>query len=168
MDPALSQAYIFALRNAVVEIKKLEPCLQSIFLFQKDGQVIAKDDQTRDEQVRALTGFFGALQNRAENVDALTDFSLAGAESTLNICSVGDLYAGTVFSRETDPKTVKALTKIALPTIIKLVDQFAPANQSLPIHKKHLYKRKPYCKRQYMRRVFIFPRFQLTSLSWKR
>ncbi|MCW4024648.1 MAG: hypothetical protein NWF01_06390 [Candidatus Bathyarchaeota archaeon] len=128
----MSQARIFALRTTVVEIKKLEPCLQNIFLFQKDGQVIAKDDQTRDEQVRALADFFGALLNRAENVDALTDLSLAGSKSTLNVCCIGDLYAGTVFSRETDQKTVKALTKITLPTIIKLVDQIAPITQ-LPV-----------------------------------
>jgi hypothetical protein len=122
----MSQAQIFALRTAVVEIKKLEPHLQSIFLFQKDGQVIAKDDQTRAEQVRALASFFGTLVNRAENVDALTDFSLAGSKSTLNLCCIGELYAGTVFSRETDQKTVEALTKITLPTIIKMVNQMTP------------------------------------------
>jgi hypothetical protein len=138
----MSQPYVFALRNALEEIKKAEPCVQKIFLFQKDGEVIAKDDTIGLDEVKALTGFFGELMQRAENIDAIETLTIEGAGTTLNICSIGDLYAGSVFSRETDERTVKALTKIVIPTIIKLVDHIAPLTQTLPTHQEKAEKPK--------------------------
>jgi hypothetical protein len=127
----MSQPYVFALKNALEEIKKVEPCVQKIFLFQKDGEVIAKDNMVGFEEVKALTGFFVELTQRAENIDVIENLTIEGKETTLNICCVGELYVGSVFSRETDERTVKALTKIVIPTIIKLVDLIAPVTQTL-------------------------------------
>jgi hypothetical protein len=127
----MSQPYVFALKNALEEIKKVEPCVQKIFLFQKDGEVIAKDDKMGFEEVKALAVFFVELMQRAENIDAIENLTIEGSDTTMNICCVDDLYVGSVFSRETDERTIKALTKIVIPTIIKLVDHIAPVTQTL-------------------------------------
>jgi hypothetical protein len=125
--------YIFALKNGLEEIKKVEPCLEKIFLFQKDGNIIAQDNKMGLDEVKALTVFFGELMARAENIDTLENLTIEGKDTTLNVSCIGDLYAGSVFSKETDERTVKALTKIVIPTIIKLVDYIAPVSQSLPV-----------------------------------
>jgi hypothetical protein len=127
----MSQPYVFALKNGLEEIKKVEPCLQKIFLFQKDGNVVAQDSQIGVEEVKALTGFFVELMQRAENIDAIETLTIEGKDTTLNITLIGDLYAGSVYSRKTDERTVKALTKIVIPTIIKIVDHLSPVTQNL-------------------------------------
>jgi hypothetical protein len=121
----MTQDYSFALKNTIMEIKKAEPFLQNIFIFQKDGQVIAKDE-TSEESIKTLYAAFNELTRRADFVDSLENLAVEGDNIQVNVSCLNDFYVATVCSKETDKKMLKALTQILVPTVMKIVDNITP------------------------------------------
>jgi hypothetical protein len=121
----LSEDYQEALQTIIGEFKHITPEMTSAFIFTKNGEAIAASDATED-QTKALIANFDSISQHAESIGGVENFTIQCANGQLDITSMNNLYLATVSSKVADPKVVKALTHVLVPTIVKLVDQIAP------------------------------------------
>jgi len=122
-----NQVYALALDNTLREIKNVCPDVTSIFVFEENSKTIAKDDDTPQETINKTVEAFQAIKSKAETSGGLEAVTIQGSEGRVNIASINNFYLATVTSRETDEKFVNSLTRILIPTVVKLVDQIQPA-----------------------------------------
>jgi hypothetical protein len=126
----LSEAYYEALQTIISEFKHITPKMTSTFIFNKNGETIAASNANED-QTKNIIANFNSISQHAENIGGIENFTIQCTNGQLNITSMNNLYLATVSSKAADPKIVKALTRVLVPTIVKLMDQFAPENQPL-------------------------------------
>jgi len=122
-----NQVYALALDNTLREIKNVCPDVTNIFVFEENAQTIAKDDETAQETINKTVDAFQAIKAKSETAGGLEAVTIQGSEGRVNIASINNFYLATVTSKEADEKFVNSLTRILIPTVVKLVDQIQPA-----------------------------------------
>lgn len=122
----MTEAYSTALQTIIDEFKNISPEITNTFIFKKNGEVIASNEATSEEQIKKLIAAFNATADQAEIIGSIETLTIQGANSQLNITSMNNRYLATVSSRAADQKIVKTLTRVLVPTVVKLVDQIAP------------------------------------------
>jgi hypothetical protein len=122
-----NEVYAFALRNTLNEIKNAVPDVSNTFIF-KDGKILAKDDTTNEENINRTIHAFNAITERAEAIGDLQTVTFQGSKARVNIVCQNDFYLTTVASKEVDEKYVATLTRVLIPTVIKLVDKIHSAS----------------------------------------
>jgi hypothetical protein len=122
-----NEVYAFALDSAIKEIKNICPDVTNIFVFEENAQTIAKDADTNQDTINKTVDAFHAIKGKTETSGGLEAVTIQGSEGRVNIASINNLYLVTVTSREADEKFVSSLTRVLIPTVVKLVDQFPPA-----------------------------------------
>lgn len=120
----MSKTYHEALQTIIGQFKNITPEITSTFIFNKNNEIIATSNATEDQTKIIITNF-SSINQQAESIGGVKNFTIQGANSQLNITSMNNLYLATVSSRAADKKTVKALTHVLVPTVVKLVDQLA-------------------------------------------
>ncbi len=116
-----------ALQAIIDEFKTLSPETTSSFIFKKNGGIISSDQDTSKEAIKNLTDAFNELSKKAQVIEGLESLTIQGVEGQINVTGMSSLYLATVSSRAADPKIVKSLTQVIVPTMVKLIDQTAPA-----------------------------------------
>jgi hypothetical protein len=122
------EVYTFALNNALGEIKNVCPDVSHILIFKENNEILAKDTSTDEETAVSAVDAFRALTKRAEVTGGIESLTLNGADGQMNITRMGDYYLANITSNEADEKYVKALTRVLVPTIFKLIDMIHPAS----------------------------------------
>ena len=123
-----NEAYTFALDNTIREIKNVCPEVTNIFIFEENAHTIAKDQNTDQYAINRTVDAFNAIKEKAETSDGFEALTIEGSEGRVNIAPINNFYLATVTSREADEKFVSSLTRILVPTVVKLVDQLHPAD----------------------------------------
>jgi len=124
-----NQVYAFALDSTLREIKHVCPDVTSIFVFEENAQTIAKDDDTTQETISKTVDAFQTIKAKSETAGGLEAVTIQGSEGRVSIASINNFYLATVTSKEADEKFVDSLTRILIPTVVKLVDQIQPARR---------------------------------------
>ena len=117
-----NDVYTFALKSVLDEIQSACPGVSNTFIF-KDGKSIAKGETTDDTTVDPTINAFNAITERAGTLGGLEAVTIQGANGRINIACMNDLYLTTVLSKKTDEKYVKTLTRVLIPTVVKLVEK---------------------------------------------
>lgn len=127
MDPI----YSYALKTTINEIRSVSPQVTNAFVFRKDGEIVAKDDDTSEETINNAINIFNEMNEHTEVFGHLENLSVqcSNSQVTFTPC-IKDFYLATVSSRETDGKIFYAITRILVPTIIKLVNQLTDSSDS--------------------------------------
>ncbi len=120
------EVYSFALKNTLNEIKNVCPDVSNTFIF-KDGKILAKDETTTEENIKHTMNAFNGIAERADALGELQTVTFQGSKARVNIACQNDFYLTTVASKEADEKYVATLTRVLIPTVIKLVDKLHPA-----------------------------------------
>jgi hypothetical protein len=123
-----NEVYAFALKNTLDEIKNVCPDVANTFIFKEDGKILAKDETTTEETINRTIDAFDAITERADALGGLEAVTFQGANGRVNIACINDFYLTTVASKEADEKYVNTLTRVLIPTVIKLVDKIHPAS----------------------------------------
>jgi predicted regulator of Ras-like GTPase activity (Roadblock/LC7/MglB family) len=123
-----NQVYAFALENTLNEIEKVCPEVSNTFIFKEDGKIIARDKNTDEETINRTVGAFNALTERANTMGGLESVTIHDANGQVNITFIEDFYLATVTSKEADEKYVNALTRVLVPTVLKLIEKIHPAS----------------------------------------
>jgi predicted regulator of Ras-like GTPase activity (Roadblock/LC7/MglB family) len=123
-----NQVYAFALENTLNEIEKVCPEVSNTFIFKEDGKIIAKDKNTDEETINRTVGAFNAIAERANTMGGLESVTFHDANGQVNITFIEDFYLATVTSKEADEKYVTALTRVLVPTVLKLIEKIHPAS----------------------------------------
>jgi hypothetical protein len=119
----VTEAYATALQTIITEFKSISPEITNAFIFKKDGEILAVNETTIEDQTKNLIIAFNNIDQQAETIGDVENFTIQGANSQLDITSMNNLYLATVSSRAADQKIVKTLTHVLVPTFVKLVDQ---------------------------------------------
>jgi len=121
-----NEVYAFALKNTLNEIKNVCPDVSNTFIF-KDNKLVAKDETTTEENIKHTINAFEAITERADAIGGLEAVTFQGSNGRISIFCQNEFYLTTVASKEADENYVKTLTRVLIPTVIKLVDKIHPA-----------------------------------------
>ena len=115
--------YALALKNVLNEIKNVCPDVSHSFIFKENQEMLAKDENTDKETIKNTAIAFSAIAEMA-GVESVT---FQGTNGRININHFNDFYLTTVASNEADEKTVTSLTRVLVPTMLKLTQKISPA-----------------------------------------
>jgi hypothetical protein len=122
-----NEVYAFALKSTLNEIQNACPDVTSNFIF-KDGKILAKNKNAKEEAATQTIDAFDAITERAEIIGDVETVTIRSAEGKVNITAMNDFYLATVSSKEADEKHVNTLTRILIPIVIKLSEKIQPAS----------------------------------------
>jgi len=132
-----STIYASALENTIGEIKNICPEVSETFVF-KDSDIIAKTDssskRTLDQAILALN----SIEKEAKTVCDIKSIRIEGKKGKLNLTNMEKFNFASVLTTEADEKYVNTLTRVLVPTVIKLVD-----NIQLNLPKIEVENKKP-------------------------
>jgi len=123
-----SEVYSFALRNALNEIRNVCPDVTSMFMFREDGEIIAGDESTPEKTMVRVVDAFDSVLEKAEAIGGVEGITFEGRDGRVNVSHVNDLYLVTVTSRKADVNYVNTITRILIPTVLKLLEKIHPTS----------------------------------------
>jgi predicted regulator of Ras-like GTPase activity (Roadblock/LC7/MglB family) len=122
----MTQAYSNPLQIIIDEFKNISPEIKRTFVFKTNGEIVACDETTTDDQSKKLATTFLNLSSKAEVIGGIETLTIQGADSQLNITSTNNnYYLTTVSSRSVDVKIVTSLTRVIIPTVMTLMDEIS-------------------------------------------
>lgn len=120
------EARSIALKNALNEIRNVCPDIKNSFMFRKDGEIIAGDEATPEKAMVRVANAFDGILEKAEAIGGVEGVTLEGSKGRANISCVNDLYLVTITSRKADVKYVNTVTRVLIPTVLKLLEKIHP------------------------------------------
>ena len=121
------EVYSFALKSALNEIQNVCPDIRNSFMFKEDGEIIARDENTPEKAVVHIIDSFNGILEKADAIGGVESIFLEGSKGRVNISSMNDLYLVTVTSRKADMNYVNTVTRVLIPTILRLLEKINPA-----------------------------------------
>jgi predicted regulator of Ras-like GTPase activity (Roadblock/LC7/MglB family) len=122
------EVYAFILRSTLNEIKIACPDLSHAFVFKEDGKILARDDDTDEGTLKSSVSAFGAIAERANAMGGIESITLHGTNGRMSIACINDFYLTTIASKEADEKYVNTLTRVWVPTVLKLMEKIRSAS----------------------------------------
>jgi len=122
----LAENSSITLQTVVSEFRNISPELIKAFVFKKNGDILARMGDNVSENRAKLAISFDAIANQAEIIGGLEILTIHGVSSQIEITCTNNSYLATVASPSANEKVVKALTRVIIPTVIKLLDQIKP------------------------------------------
>ena len=119
--------YALALKNVLNEIKNVCPDVSHTFVFNEKHELVAKDEKTNEGTIRNTAIAFNAVAEMAETIGGVESVTFQGTDGRVNITNFNDFYLTTVASNEADEKTITNLTRVLVPTMLKLTQNITPA-----------------------------------------
>ena len=130
----MTEANADALQIIIDEFKNLSPEITKSFMFNKDGEILASDESTTEEESKKLIAAFNNVAEHAQVIGGVENLTIQGVDRQLNIVATNNRYLTTVSSRAADEKIVKSLTRVIVPTVLGLMDNAVPeiTSEALP------------------------------------
>ncbi len=122
-----NNVYAFALKSTLDEIQSACPDVSNTFIF-KDGKILAQGETTDENTANLTINAFNSITERADTIGDLETVTIQGAKGRVNITCMSDFYLTTVLSKKADEKYVNTLTRVLIPTVIKLVEKIHPTS----------------------------------------
>jgi predicted regulator of Ras-like GTPase activity (Roadblock/LC7/MglB family) len=111
------------LQTVVDEYSNLSPQTTNVFIFRKHGETIAANQATTEDQTKPAIANFADLAAKTELIGNLESLTINGVSEQLIISTIDDLYLATVSSKKANLKTLRSLSQVLIPTIVRLIDQ---------------------------------------------
>jgi len=121
-----SEVYSFALKNALNEIRNVCPDITSTFMFKEDGEIIIGDENTSEKTMVHVVDAFDGIFEKAEAIGGVEYITLEGNNGRVNVSRMNDIYFVTVTSRKADMNYVNTVTRVLIPTVLKLLEKICP------------------------------------------
>jgi hypothetical protein len=122
-----TEVYSFALKNALTEIQNICPDIKSAFMFREDGEIVAGDTNTTEKTVVRVIDAFDGVFEKADALGGVESITLDGSRGRVNVSCLNDLYLVTVTTRKADMNYVNTVTRVLIPTVLKLIEKISPA-----------------------------------------
>ena len=118
--------YAVALNNTLNEIRNVCPDVSCSFIFTKDGLIVAADEQAAEETIEKAMRSFQSIDEKADAIGGLNTLLINGKNGKVIISNVNDMYLATAASEKADLAYLQSVTRIIVPTILKLLEGIAP------------------------------------------
>ncbi|MDH5482392.1 MAG: hypothetical protein OEY22_05895 [Candidatus Bathyarchaeota archaeon] len=123
-----NEVYSFALKSALDEIRNVCPDVTSTFMFREDGEIVAGDESTPEKTMVRVVNAFDSILEKAEAIGGVEGITLEGSNGRVDVSYVKDLYLVTVTSKKADMNFVNTVTRVLIPTVLKLLDNIHPTS----------------------------------------
>jgi len=125
-----AEACTLALKNTLNEIRNVCPDIQHAFIFKENGELLAEDENTTEDAGNNAQEAFRALTERAAVAGGVDSVTFRCADAKVHIIRFDDLFVTTVSSNDADEKTVSNLTRVMIPTTLRLVKNISPTQKN--------------------------------------
>jgi hypothetical protein len=122
------EVYSFALKNTLNEIRNVCPDITNTFMFREDGELIAGDESTSQKAMSQVVNAFDSILEKAESIGGIEGITLQSSNGRIRVSHVNDLYLVTVTSKNADINYVNTVTRVLVPTVLKLLEKINPAS----------------------------------------
>jgi hypothetical protein len=95
-------------------------------MFREDGETIARTENTPEKVVITFINSFDGILEKAEAIGGVEEITLEGSKGRATISSMNDLFIVTVTTKDADWDYVNTLTRVLIPTILKLLEKINP------------------------------------------
>jgi len=139
-----SGIYSFALENTLNEIHEVCPDLRNCFIFNENGEIVAKDENTSEKTMLLAIDSFKSITDKADFAGGVDCITLESNKGRLNVSHLNNLYVVTVTPKNAEKDNVNIVTHVLVSTILKLLERIAPAplkwgqGESLTLHFPHI------------------------------
>jgi predicted regulator of Ras-like GTPase activity (Roadblock/LC7/MglB family) len=121
-----NEVYSFALKNTLNEIRNVCPDITHTFMFTEDGEIIAADESTPEKTIIQVIDAFDGILERADKIGGVEGITLEGSKGRVNVNCVKDMYFATVTSKKADINYVNTVTRVLIPTVLRLLEKICP------------------------------------------
>jgi predicted regulator of Ras-like GTPase activity (Roadblock/LC7/MglB family) len=121
-----NEVYSFALKNTLNEIRNVCPDITHTFMFTEDGEIIAADESTPEKTIIQVIDAFDGILERADKIGGVEGITLEGHNGRVNVNCVKDMYFATVTSKKADINYVNTVTRVLIPTVLRLLEKICP------------------------------------------
>lgn len=130
-----NEVYTFALRNALNEIRNVCPDITNTFIFKEDGEIIVGDENTSEKTMVNVVDSLDGIFEKADAIGGVECLTLECSNGRVNMSCLKDLYFVMVTSKKADPIYVNTVTRVLIPTVLRLLEKIypAPLRSNLPL-----------------------------------
>jgi hypothetical protein len=96
-------------------------------MFEEDGEIIAGGEDISEKTIKRVGDSFNGIMEKADAIGGVEGIVLEGSKGRVNITSMNDFYLLTATSKKADMKYVNTVTRVLIPTILKLLEKINPA-----------------------------------------
>ena len=121
-----NDVYAIALQNALGEMRNACPDIQHAFIFKETGEIVAGDAETPQKVIVRVLDAFNDIFNRAEAIGGVEIVTLKCGGGTVALHSFGEHNLVIVTSANADLKYINTLTRVLIPTVLKLLEKISP------------------------------------------
>ena len=121
----MAEIHSNSLQTIISEFKNISPEITNAFIFEENGEIVASDGVTIDEQSKNLVAAFNCISSKAEIMGKVKTVTMQGGDRQLSITAINNRYLATVFSNDADEKIIKSLTYVLVPAVLGLVDELS-------------------------------------------
>lgn len=111
------------LQTVVDEYSNLSPQTTNVFFFRKDGETIAANQTTTEDQTKQAIANFSDFAAKTNLLGSLESLTINGVSEQLIISKIDDLHLATISSKKANPKVLSSLNHVLIPTIVRLINQ---------------------------------------------
>jgi hypothetical protein len=117
-------AYQQTLQRIIDEFPNLSPETIKVLMFDKNGEVVAKTNSTPEDEKILINNFYEINLQAQEIIGEVENLTIHGSECQLNITIPNNgIYLATISSSAADQKSLKSLTHVLIPTVVRLFNQ---------------------------------------------
>jgi hypothetical protein len=121
-----NDVYAIALQNALDEIRNACPDIQHAFIFKDTGEIIAGDAETPQKVIVRVLDAFNGIFSRAKAIGGVEAVTLKCGGGTVALHSFGEHHLVMVTSAKADLNYINTLTRVLIPTVLKLLEKISP------------------------------------------
>jgi predicted regulator of Ras-like GTPase activity (Roadblock/LC7/MglB family) len=122
-----NEAYSFALKTTLNEIRNICPDITNAFIFADNGEIIAGDETTQEKIMVQVVNAFNGILDRADKIGGVECITLEGSNGRMDVSHINDIYFVTVTSKKADITYVNTVTRVLIPTVLRLLEKICPA-----------------------------------------
>jgi hypothetical protein len=111
------------LQTIVEEIAVLSPETTSTLIFTSNGQTIANTRTLAENQTKKFIADFANISVQAQVIGGIEHFAIHSSECQLAMMPVEDCFLATFSSKKVNQEVLKSITRVVVPTLIRLVNQ---------------------------------------------
>jgi predicted regulator of Ras-like GTPase activity (Roadblock/LC7/MglB family) len=120
------EVYSTALKNTLDEMRNACPDIQNAFMFTETGEILAGDADTPEKVMVRVIDAFDGIMERAEAIGGIESVTIEGGKGTVTLSHFGENYFVTVTSEKADMKYVGTLTRVLIPTVLRVLEKLSP------------------------------------------
>lgn len=121
------EVYSFALKHALTEIGNICPEVKISFIFNQEGKVLAKDNRSMNYDIEKLVGEFEEVFEKSHVIGGVNSITVDAKEGKIVISNINEnVYLATVTDKKVDLKYLETVSRVIIPTVLKLLEKIAP------------------------------------------